>query len=197
MENNHSDLITEYKNDLKPIRKLHSEIAKKHYKIKDSKGNITETVDTRTDKEKADQTILSGIISSTTYTIDWLEQGFEKKFGTLEDMSKLSRKQREQLWGDMNIVGIDLANNVPTVTIEPENNPKIDEDKLQILNHILESLSPREKELFYILNTDFQTHEEAAETMGITIGSVKQMSQRISNKIDFYFKYGKQTSLDI
>ena len=186
------DLILEYKTSLRNLRASHRAIEKKKYtvKVKDHGQKIEKTIDDRTAVDIDDQRTISSMIRNCEYTLFWLENGFEKPFDD-DDFMKLSKSKREQLWADIDdavcFYGV-------SVTTEDQSTKKKTEQHEMMLE-VLSTLSPRELELFKLKNECLLTEEECAKTMGISLGTVKSMSQRIRTKIDEYFNYGFQIEL--
>ena len=186
------ELILEYKTSLKNLRVSHRAIENKKYsiKVKDHGREIEKTIDDRTTIDIEDQKILSSMIRNCEYTLFWLENGYEKPFDD-DDFRKLSKPKREQLWAD-----IDDAICFYGVSVTTEDQTtKTKTDQHDMLLEVLSTLSPRELELFKLKHECLLTEQECANTMEISLGTVKSMSQRIRCKIDEYFNYGFQIEL--
>ena len=186
------NLILEYKTSLRNLRASHRAIEKKKYtvKVKDHGKEIEKTIDDRTPKDIDDQQSLSSMIRNCEYTLFWLENGYEKQYDD-DDFRKLSKSKREQLWAD-----IDDAVCFYGVSVTTEDQPtKNKTEQHEMLLEVLSTLSPRELELFKLKNECLLTEQECASTMGISLGTVKSMSQRIRDKIDDYFNFWFQIEL--
>lgn len=197
---NREILIQEYKQDLKTATKQHRVIAKKKYRTKVIVGGreIDKSMDDRTAEELAEQAKYAEIISSTKYALYWLENGFEQPYEA-DRIKGISRCKREQLWGKIEM--IEFRGIKSQMELSFEDHERIETERhgkkgqLEQLKEILSVLSEREKELFELKHTAILTEEECAEKMGIALGTVKSMSQRIRDKIDSYFEYGHQMDL--
>lgn len=192
-----SVLIKEYKNDIKAIRKSINKInQKKDIQIIKGKEKI---IDKRTSEDKRDLTILNETLSSTQYSLWWLEHGYEKPY-TLEDFNKKSYQKRTQLWGDVEVAaqyhGIKTSMELAFMDYlrKEEKNEKKYEQAMQ-LREILSILSPREKEYFCLKHEVVLTEEECAEKMELELGTIKSMADRIRKKIDRYFNTDFQMDL--
>lgn len=193
------DIIESYREDLKVLRRQHQQIAAKRklIKIKVLGKECQKIEDQRTDDERNQQKILASMISSTEYALYWLETGNEKKAESLN--ASIPKRVREQLWADVDECikwqSKKNANQLFRKDSEDQIQNKEKELKLEQVNEILSVFSEREKELFLLRHTVMMSEEECAQKMGIAVGTVKSMSQRIRDKIDRYFEYGHQISL--
>ena len=193
-----SYMIDAYKDDIKAIRKQIKKIQRKKIVVLDVQ-NQEKLVDMRTAQDKQDLTTLNEILSSTQYALWWLKNGHEKP-QSLQEIAKQNQKKRTQLWGDIDGAiqhhGVKSSRELDFLASlkEGEKNWEKQERLIQI-KEILEILSPREKEFFLLKNEALLTEEECAEKMNVALGTVKSMSQRIRNKIEFYFENPCQTAL--
>lgn len=182
---NREILIKEYEEDLKAVTKQHRKISKKE-KSEKSPEDIKE------------QSIYAEIISSTKYSLYWLRHGFERPYEA-DHYKSLSREKREQLWGKIEMIECRGIKSIVQLNFEDqervENERSEKKAQMEQLKEILSVLSAREKELFELKHAAVLTEEECAEKMGIALGTVKSMSQRIRDKIDNYFVYGHQMNL--
>lgn len=186
-------LIAEYKNSLNQLRKAQRAISSKRSReaIKDHGKNVSVIVDDRTTLEKDDQSIIQGMINDCEFTLFWLENGYEKPFDD-EDYHRLPKHRRNQLWADLDdAVSWHGIASVNTADQKDKKNTELVEQ----LQEVLSTLSNRELELFKWRHEVMLTEKECAERMGISVGAVKSMSQRIRDKIDHYFEYGYQIEL--
>lgn len=191
-------MIDAYKDDIKAIRKQIEMIQSKETVELDT-INQDKIVDTRTAQDKQDLTTLNEMLSSSKYALWWLKNGHEKT-QSLQEIAKQNQKKRTQLWGDIDGAiqhhGVKSSRELDFLASlkEGEKNWEKQERLIQI-KEILEILSPREKEFFLLKNEALLTEEECAEKMNVALGTVKSMSQRIRNKIEFYFENPCQTAL--
>lgn len=200
-------LIQEYKADLKALKKQHQKILNKRHQepVLDDEGNeLTKTVngetvkvfkliDERTAQDIADQKVIAEAISTTEYALFWLETGKEKPFD--EEQAKKIPKHRRAV----SVADIDaMSYQVYLQEVEKPTESTITLEKKEMLTQLIEIqsiLSEKELQLFHLINKDLCTYGEAAQKMGLAVGTVKSMSQRIKNKIDCYFEYGHQMNL--
>lgn len=194
-----SDLIDEYKLDLKILREQHRKIAAKKIQSKHKVLGKTQVKvdDQRTADEKVQQRILASMISSTEYALQWLQSGHEKR---QPDNTSIPKRLREQLWADVDgCIKWRNSKNVESLLWEDSKKKERNSEKKNLqteqVNEIVSTFSDREKELFLLKYTAMLTEEECAEKMDITVGTVKSMSQRIRDKIECYFEYGHQMQL--
>lgn len=185
-------MILEYKTSLSNLRASHRAIENKKYEIaiKDHGKEIVKMIDDRTISDIDDQRTISSMIRDCEYTLYWLENGHEKAYDE-DDFRKLSKSKREQLWADIDdVVGFYGV----SVTTDDQPEKEKTEQHEQLLE-ILSTLSPRELELFKLKHESLLTEQECAIAMEISLGTVKSMSQRIRDKIEYYFNYGFQIEL--
>lgn len=184
-------LIQEYKSDLKEARRQHRRIAKKKYQFKKNGKKVT--IDDRTADDLKEQSIYAEIISSTKYALYWLEHGVERPLDE-EAAKKIPKYRRAKHITNMDRVSYEVyINQCETVAESP-----VSEDKKEMmiqLKELLSTFSERERDLFDYIHNQQLTYGEAADQMGIKVGTAKSMSQRIRNKIDNYFEYGHQIAL--
>lgn len=180
---NDDQLLDEYKVSLKILRKQYNEmLSKKTSTITNDKNRI----DRRSSQEIADQKTIAGMINDCLYTIYWLENGHEKPTG-IENIHKLSKKKRDILWGQIDDACSFYGREVKSMNKIPELRNDIYLKKQ--LKKILSCLSERELEFFKLKHEAMLTEVQCAEVLGISIGTVKSMAQRIRNKIDNYLYF--------
>lgn len=184
------ELILEYKTSLKNLRASHRAIEKKKLTIIENEQGIDEVTDVRTSIDIEDQSRIASMIRDCEYTIFWLEHGYEKPYSD-DDFRKLCKSKREKLWANIDHA---VSYYGVSVTTDDKKDKEKTEQHEQLLE-VLSTLSPRELELFKLRNEALLTERECAEKMGISLGTVKSMSQRIRDKIDDYFNYGFQVKL--
>jgi RNA polymerase sigma-70 factor (ECF subfamily) len=161
--------IREYERDLKNLRRQQS---------------ATE--------DESEKKILGSMISSTEYALFWLKNRHERMTGESYKDNRLNYKQREQLWGD-----IDDAISYYNITHSPEAEKQPVDTFSMVVEDFLSLLSKNEREAFILTRVSLYTHEETAQAMNISIGSVKQYVSRAKEKIEKAKKFGLQTSLKV
>lgn len=189
------DLILEYKKDLKALRKQHQQILSKRYRVPITKNGrvVHQLIDERTPQDIADQKVIAEAISTTEYALFWLETGREKPFDE-EQAKKIPKHRRAVKVADIDVMSYQVYLQNVEKPVEEIVSPKKKEMLIQ-LREVKSLLSSKELALFQLIHVDLCTYGEAAKKMGIAVGTVKSMSQRIKNKIDHYFEYGHQIDL--
>lgn len=191
-----SDLINQYRQDLKNLRKQLNPIQRKRYKI--IENGKEKTIDDRTDEEKIQASLLSQMISSTEYALFWLENGYPKP----AELKKANKKRKTQLWGSIDDLVQQKISKSDLLHLWVNDNQKEDNilsteksENIQQVKEILAILSKQEREYFLLKHQAMMSNKECAEKMGIKEGTVKSMSQRIRTKIENYFIQPTQTAL--
>lgn len=191
-----SDLINQYRRDLKNLRKQLNPIQSKRYKI--IENGKEKTIDDRTDEEKIQASLLSQMISSTEYALFWLENGYPKP----AELKKVNKKRKTQLWGSIDDLVQQKISKSDLLHLWVNDNKKENEimpikksEHIQQVKEILAILSKQEREYFLLKHQAMMSNKECAEKMGIKEGTVKSMSQRIRTKIENYFIQPTQTAL--
>ena len=176
-----NDLIQEYKNDLKMLKKQHQKILNKRYRtpVKEHGRVIHKLIDDRSPQDIADQKVIAEAISTTEYD---------------EQTKKIPKHRRAVKLADIDVMSYQVYLQEVEKPTEETISPKKKEMLLQV-TEIESLLSNKELTLFHLINKDLCTYGEAAEQMNLAVGTVKSMSQRIKNKIDNYFEYGHQINL--
>ena len=162
-------MITEYKNDLKALRKqrLREELRKNHN----------------------DKSIVSQMISSTEYSLFWLSNGYERPIID-NSPTKQSKCKREQLWGEMeHAKGIEQGVWDVYSWEETETDTLTDKqlEKMVDVEAIMNSFSNQELNVFYLRHQALFEVENIAEELGITEKAVEKTLERINGKIQAYF----------
>lgn len=195
------DIEESYRQDLRQLRKQHKAIASKRQIVRQKilGKNHDYLMDDRTDTEKRDQRILAEMISSTEYALFWIQTGNEHPYDK-PSRSSLPKHKRDQLWASMDDLIQLRAGKDPAAEIwnDYERHGALDkqkEERLAQTKEVISTLSPREQELFHLRYAVMLSESEAAEKMGVELGTVKAMAQRIREKIERYFKLGYQMSL--
>lgn len=161
--------IKEYERDLKDLRRRQADA-----------------------KDESEQKILGNMIGSTEYALFWLINRHERRAGESYKENRLSYRQRTQFWGDL-----EEAINYHNITQTPEAEKQPVDTFSMAVEDFLSLLSEREREAYLLTKTALYTHDEAAEQMGISKGSVDQYISRAKEKIENAKSYGLQTSLGV
>lgn len=162
-------MITEYKNDLKALRKqrLREELRKNHN----------------------DKSIVSQMISSTEYSLFWLSNGYERPIID-NSPTKQSKCKREQLWGEMeHAKGIEQGVWDVYSWEETETDTLTDKqlEKMVDVEAIMNSFSNQELMVFCLKNQSLLEVSEIAEELNITERAVYDTEKRINFKIEKHF----------
>lgn len=156
---NHKKLAEEYRKTLRNVEKTYKNLDRNH----------------------PDKRIYSEMMSSIKYIIFWLENGHEKKFGSIDDISKLSYEQRTTYWGDLAEAesfyrqNKQLADNYIENAESQQNNSKI--------NEYLGLLTEREREIFILKYAHSLSFQEVANLLGISKSTVQSLLDRSKKKI--------------
>lgn len=156
--------VKEYQKDLKELRRRH-----------------------KASEDDGKKTVLSGMISSTEYAMFWIESGHERRPGETYSVTKLSKSQRTQLWGQIEHAPMIELDKPVKVSVDLENK----------LNDILSVLSEREREVYLSIVVALNTQEETAEIIGVERGTVKKYLDRAREKITQQVTYGYQQTLEV
>ncbi len=145
--------------------------------MKDLLQSYKETLETVTKAKnkasKADAIILSSIETSLKYSIAWMGTGFEP---LPTDISKYSYSQRE--------IPVDPALLTKYRVIQYEGGKEVSKKNQAILNDLLCSLTPHEKDAIILVRGSGFSFQEAANMMGYkSKGSVERLVTAAEEKI--------------
>lgn len=139
-----------------------------------------------------ERSILGSMIGSTEYALFWLRNRHERLPGETYKENKLNYMQRTQLWGNVDHAvcyhNVDVSNKAHLAPCDTFS---------MAVEDFLSLLSKREREAFLLTKSALYTHEEAAEAMNVSLGTVKQYTSRAKEKIENAKKYGMQVTLQI
>lgn len=152
MENWADTLIIQYEEGRKELHRMKEALGDSDFDIYDKKQ-------------------LNSMISSMTYSIDWMKIGREP--GTVRGIDRRSVYQRRVLM-DMDLY--------PSLDIEPEQVEISNEDKKAMVN-ILMDLSLRERQCFILHNAYRMSMAEIAGEIGVSKSSVQKYINRANEKI--------------
>lgn len=117
------------------------------------------------DKEK-----VNSMISSMTYSIDWLKIGHDPEVFRGVDISQAYHKQ---FYGNMDLF---------PAALQPEEREITDEERDAVLIMLM-SLTPRERECFVLHHAYMLTQYDIAKELGIGRTSVQKYLERAKKKI--------------
>ena len=123
------------------------------------------------DLDQLDRSQINSMISSMSYSIDWMKIGREP--GTVRGIDRRSVYQRRVLM-DMDLY--------PSLDIEPEQVEISNEDKKAMVS-ILMDLSLRERQCFILHNAYRMSMAEIAGEIGVSKSSVQKYINRANEKI--------------
>lgn len=178
-------IVEQYKKDLKELR---------------SKKLVEENFEKETKEKSSDKPILSSMITSTEYSLFWLQNGYEKPI-TDNSPTKQSKGKREQLWGEIeHAKGIEQGVWDVYSWEETEEDGLADqqlERKIDV-DSIMSKFSNQELNVFMLKNQGLYEVPEISEELNITDRAVYDTLKRINLKIESYFasKY-KQTAFEL
>ncbi|WP_325818442.1 phage minor capsid protein [Enterococcus faecium] len=135
-----NDLIQEYKNDLKMLKKQHQKILNKRYRtpVKEHGRVIHKLIDDRSPQDIADQKVIAQAISTTEYALFWLETGREKPFDD-EQAKKIPKHRRAVKLADIDVMSYQVYLQEVEKPAEETISPKKKEMLLQVTE--IESLN--------------------------------------------------------
>lgn len=160
-------MIAEYKKDLSVLRKQRE----KHK------------------KNESERKTVSNMISSTEYSLFWLEHGYERP-PIDNSPTKLSKDKREELWGEIEHADSLVKGVYDTYIWEENENNRLTDEQLERMidvELILKTLSNQELNAFILKNNTLLETSEIAQELGITERAVYNTLERVTGKIDSYF----------
>lgn len=180
--NNSDELAESYLNDLKPLKALYSyfkdrrDICLKLEVECQEQGEWTLAGEFKQDYKDYRERMkkISAIISSSEYSIKWLQVGKEPIVNV--NVSRLSYDQRTILVSDVDEVLMYLN------TLQTDY-PKMNEQQLERLYKIIDGLTPRERDAFISIKGQRNTYRKTAEFMEISESSVRSYVKRAEYKI--------------
>ncbi len=119
-----------------------------------------------------EESILTGIIDSLTYSIEYLETGREP--GTRRGAHRRSREQREVPFDP------DWINRrrIPIIQEEP-----VSEETRELLEDVLNTLSYYERQTFELVRGQGFSYGEAAKLLKVSKGTVQNLVDRAESKL--------------
>lgn len=159
-------LIQEYKESLRIIRKLKSKYPQRK---KD-----------RTLEQDQDFGYLSNMETNLNFIIKWLTTG--RQPGNIRGVERLDAYQREvlmdPLWFDQ-----DEKYSKP---FYPQKNYTLPDDVMNMIDEVLNRLSPREREVFILSRGHCFSFQEIGDLLGISRNTVGELMKRAERKLDGY-----------
>lgn len=162
-------IVEEYKKDLKLLRqqKVREELK----------------------KNDTDKSLASQMISSTEYSLFWLQNGHERPIID-NSPTKQSKAKREQIWGD-----VEQAKGIEIGIWDVHSWEETEEDRLSDkqlermidVEAIINRFSNQELNVFYLRHQSLFEIEQIAEELGLTEKAVEKTIERTNEKIKSYF----------
>ncbi|WP_117168861.1 sigma-70 family RNA polymerase sigma factor [Paraliobacillus sediminis] len=153
LENWADTLIIQYEEGRKELQRQHSELS-------DSKI------------DKLDKSQINGMVSSMTFSIDWMKKG--RRPGNMRGIDKRSAYQKRAL------VDVDL---IPSLDIQPKDRELSEEEKREIYNLLLD-LSNRERQCYLLHFAQGYSMQQIAGELNIKKPSVQTFVDRAKKKIN-------------
>lgn len=175
----------DYREELKQLRVQQFQLKRRVEQLKELLDHETEEIELDEYLEEkqlteVDLKIVSSMISSTEYALFWIESGYERKAFDKRPVTNRSKKQRTQLWAE-----IEQAR-----AIESADDKELPEETKRLIREIMSVLSDRQKDVYYSIHAKGNTFEETAEYLSMTVSSVQTHLERAKKKIDRQLKYG-------
>lgn len=124
-----------------------------------------------TELDLADKTLISGMVSDMTYSINWLKIGREP--GTFQGIDKRAAYQRQMYVDDMDLFP----------SLELEIKEELPDDKKRAIIDVLMILSARERQCFILRKSYVMSLGEIAIDLSISKSSVQTFLSRAESKI--------------
>lgn len=180
-------IAEEYREDLRQLRRQQHDNKREIAWIEQvDKSELKYYQQDRLDELKADNKIISGMISSTEYALFWIESGHEQAAYEKRPITNANKKIRTQLWGEIE--------HAPFIDQE-ESERELSEEEQVLIDEVLESLPDIERDVYVSIYGKGNTHEQTAQFVGIPRSSITYRLNRAQKLIDHQLLYGKQTAL--
>lgn len=124
-----------------------------------------------------DKRLLSNMIVSTKFALDWLEKG--KHPENKKSIENYSYDQRTIQVDPVLIQEMYDSNH----KLHPAEKNELEESKLQLLEMATATLTKRELEVFYLIDGEQYKFKEVASMLGITVSNTNMIIKRARNKI--------------
>lgn len=186
------ELAEEYKDDLKPLkanlrrfkklRDKYSQLKRKHENRGEWALALSYSELYLKYKTKAEK--LGPIISSSEYSIHWLQTGSEPQSG--RSVSRLSYEQRTRIVPEVEDV-LTFIN----FTLKGD----LTDDELAKIDDYLSCLTERERDAYISIRGKGNSYEETATFPGVSKSTVQSYVKRATQKIEQALDSGVQTAL--
>lgn len=189
------ELINEYTTDLRPIKAIYNHY-RKHRNIclilskeceEAQAWDLSIEYKQEYEEYRALAKELGPIISSSEYSIQWLADG--KEPGNRREIGRRSNYQKTTFYGDVQLAVVAHLRDEDQYTTE------LSGEKKEILDQIMNELSPRQQEVVYSIMAKENTYEATANYLGISRSTVQSYMNDATQKIHKILTKGSQTSL--
>ena len=175
-------IVDQYKSDLKELRR---------------KKLIEDNFEKETKEKSSDKPILSSMITSTEYSLFWLQNGHERPIAD-NSPTKLSKAKREQIWGNVEHAKSIEQGVWDTYSWEETEDDRLTDEQLERkidVDSIMSKFSNQELNVFLLKNQSLYEVPEIAEELKLTEKAVYKTLERINIKIEDFFnsKYNQLT----
>lgn len=174
------DISSEYREELKQLRRQHMAVKREVAWLRETDEYVE-----RLSQLEADLKIISGMISSTEYSLFWIESGHERMQGEKRPITNLSKKKRTQLWGNIE----------HSSYLSLEEPRELSGEELAFLDNVMGALSQEERDAYISIYGKGNSYAETAEFLGVARSTVQRYIERAKKKIDHQLLYGAQLQL--
>lgn len=161
---------SDYREELKRLRKQ-----------QDSYKKRLSTIRSTSERNRLENEIkiINGMISSTEYSLFWIEVGHERKAGEKRPITNLSKEKRTQLWGDIEH-SKRLSSEAPRTLTEVEK---------ELIDCVLGLMTEDEREAYVSIYGKGNTYAETAEYMNVARSTVQRYIERAVKKVENQTKF--------
>jgi len=138
---------------------------------------VNQAVNTATEHDKP---ILGNVATGLRFSIEYMELG--KIPGTRRGITNLSYEQREVPWDPDDCILLKMA------ALQKKPVSSLSADQQNLLDDLLDILTPREKEAFELVRGQGYSFSEAARLMKITKASAQHFVIRAEKKLHFVIR---------
>lgn len=167
-------IVDQYKSDLKELRR---------------KKLMEDNFEKETKRKSSDKPILSSMITSTEYSLFWLQNGHERPIVD-NSPTKLSKAKREQIWGNVEHAKSIEQGVWDTYSWEETEDDRLTDEQLERkidVDSIMSKFSNQELNVFLLKNQSLYEVSEIAEELKLTEKAVYKTLERINIKIEGFF----------
>lgn len=178
------DIANEYREDLKRLNNEKFAKDRERAFLKEIEDLSIKQFE-RLSEIEANISLIGGMISSTEYSLFWIESGHERMAGEKRPVTNLSKKKRTQLWGNIE----------HSKYLSYEAPRELEREELELIDDVMRELSEVEREAYISIYGRCNTYAETAEYMNVPRSTVQRYIERAKKKIDHELLYGAQLQL--